>query len=163
MQNRRCALFFTCMMAVVLLLISCGGKEKKAKNLVLQALPMINNGDWMALNQHLEMIIAEYPKTKAADTARQMQQKMTGQVNRLAEIVLKQAVVAAISCQASYPGEDITLARLRNFGFKPVKGIMVEVDEPEPERFLISAWHSVGDVVWHSGPNGRTWAEEMEE
>jgi len=143
--------------------LSCGGAEQEAKLLMLQAQPMINSGDWMGLKEHLETVIAEYPETKAAETARQMRKKMVSRVNGLAETVLKQAIVTAIGCQASYPGSDITLERLRSFGFNAAQDVVVEVDEPQANDFLISAWHPAGDLVWYGGPDGRTWAEATEE
>jgi len=109
------------------------------------------------------MIVAEYPETKAGETAREMRENMINQVNVVGETVLKQALVTAIACQASYPGSDITMGRLREFGFKPVKDVTVEVDEPQADDFLISAWHLAGDLIWYVGPDGATWAEEMEE
>ena len=158
MKLGRYVLLLACLTATVAL-ISCQSKENEAKELVLQAHVMINNGDWMALRNHLEMIVAEYPDTRAGETAREMLQKMISQVNDLAETVLKQALVTAIACQASYPESDITMKRLREFGFKSVKDVIVEIDEPQADDFLISAWHQAGDLIWFVGPDGSPWAE----
>jgi hypothetical protein len=162
MQTKRYLLFIVSLV-FVLAAASCGGEEKEAKKLMLQTQPMISSGDWMGLQDHLEMIIAEYPETKAAETARQMQESIIERANGLAEIVLKQAVVTAIGCRASYPGSDITLAQLRNFGFRAEKDVEVEVVDPQANDFLISTWHVAGDGAWYCGPDGQTWFEEDEE
>jgi len=162
MHIKRNALFFAGLLAA-LAALSCAGEEQEAKRRMLQAQPMINRGDWMGLKGHLETIIADYPETKAAETARQMRESMVSRVNGLAETVLKQAIVTAIACQASYPGSDITLERLRSFGFNAAQDVVVEVDRPQADDFLISAWHPAGDLVWYGGPDGRTRAEAMEE
>ena len=162
MQTKRYLLFIAGLI-VVLATASCGSKEKEAKKLMLQTQPMISSGDWIGVQDHLEMVIAEYPETKATETARQMQESIIERVNVLAEIVLKQAVVTAIGYRASYPGKDITLAQLRNFGFRAEKDVEVEVVDPQSDDFLISTWHVAGDGAWYSGPDGQTWFEEDEE
>jgi hypothetical protein len=107
-------------------LLGCGGQEREASNMLLQATGMVQQGNWMELKSHLDKIISEYPETEAAPKAAEMRDEMVGRVNQIAKTALQSALSASIGYAVSYPDETLDLVKLREFGFEGVEGVRSE-------------------------------------
>ena len=134
--------------------ISCGSDEKEAKNMLLQCQSFLEAENWIELENHLDKIIHQYPDTKAAEVAKAMRTKMIQRANHIAETMLKAALAAGTACAVSYPNESLSMEQLREFGYKGMDGVEVEIVRDEPGDFLITSAHMVGDRVYSVGTDG---------
>jgi len=75
--------------------------------MLMQSQTLFKKGKWIELENLLNRIVSEYPKTKAARAATEMLDKMVKNANSIAEITLKSAYVASVGYLASYPNEEI--------------------------------------------------------
>jgi hypothetical protein len=139
----------------VALFLSCGGDEKEAKDMLIQSQRFLKAGKLVQLGKHLDNIISQYPDTKAAETAKAMRNEMTQRANYMAETMLKAAFAAATGCAASYPDSPVTMRNLRDFGFKGMAGVKVEIVRDDPADFQITSAHVSGDRVYSVGTDGR--------
>ena len=128
--------------------ISCGSDEREAKNMLIQCQKFLRAANWIELENHLDKIIYQYPDTKAAETAKAMRNEMIQRANHIAETILKAALAAGTACAVSYPNKPLAMEQLREFGYKGMDGVEVEIVRDEPEDFLITSAHVVGDRVY---------------
>ena len=128
--------------------ISCGNNEREAKNMLIQCQRFLRSANWIELENHLDKIIDQYPDTKAAETAKTMRNVMIQRANHIAETILKAALAAGTACAVSYPNKPLAMEQLREFGYKGMDGVEVEIVRDEPEDFLITSAHVVGDRVY---------------
>jgi len=131
--------------------ISCGSDEREAKNMLIQCQRFLRAANWIELENHLDKIIYQYPDTKAAETAKAMRNVMTQRANHIAETILKAALAAGTACAVSYPNKPLAMEQLREFGYKGMEGVEVEIVRDEPDDFLITSDHVVGDRVYSVG------------
>ncbi len=134
--------------------ISCGSDEREAKNMLIQCQRFLAAANWIELENHLDKIIYQYPDTKAAETAKAMRNVMIQRTNHIAETILKAALAAGTACAVSYPNKPLAMEQLREFGFKGMDGVEVEIVRDEPDDFLITSDHVVGDRVYSVGTDG---------
>ena len=146
--------FFLPLVLVAAFFISCGSDEKEAKNMLLQCQGFLKTENWVDLENHLNKIIHQYPDTKAAEAAKAMRTKMIQRANHIAESMLKAALAAGTACAVSYPNESLSMEQLREFGYKGMDGVEVEIVRGEPDDFLITSAHMVGDRVYSVGTDG---------
>ena len=134
--------------------ISCGSDEREAKNMLIQCQKFLRAANWIELENHLDKIIYQYPDTKAAETAKAMRNEMIQRANHIAETILKAALAAGTACAVSYPNKPLAMEQLREFGYKGMEGVEVEIVRDEPDDFLITSAHVVGDRVYSVGTDG---------
>lgn len=160
------ARFLTVLLASVIVLtfcFSCGSDEGEARNMLLQSQKMLRDGNWVELKKHLKRIISEYPETKAAEAAAEMLDELMSRVNHIAETSLKAALVASVGYLASYPDAELSMAKLRKFGYREMEGVEIEIVRSQPDDFLIESEHVAGDRVYYVGNDGRIEYEKYEE
>ena len=134
--------------------ISCGSDEREAKNMLIQCQKFLKSTNWVELGNHLDKIIYQYPDTEAAETAKAMRNKMIQRANHIAETILKAALASGTACAMSYPNQPLAMEQLREFGYKGMDGVEVEIVRDEPDDFLITSAHVVGDRVYSVGTDG---------
>jgi len=134
--------------------ISCGSDEREAKNMLIQCQRFLAAANWIELENHLAKIINQYPDTKAAETAKAMRNEMIQHANHIAETILKAALAASTACAMSYSNEPLAMEQLREFGYKGMDGVEVEIVRDEPDDFLFTSAHVVGDRVYSVGTDG---------
>ena len=122
--------------------------------MLIQSQRFLEDANWVELENHLDKIISQYPDTKAAETAKEMRHKMIQRANHIAETVLKAALAAGTACAVSYPDDPLIMEQLRQFGYKGMDDVEVEIVRDEPDDFLITSVHVVGDRVYSVGPDG---------
>jgi hypothetical protein len=83
-----------------------------------------------------------------------MQKDMIKSANHMAETVLRAAFAAGTGCAASDPDTPLAMEQLREFGFRGMKGVEVEIVRDAPDDFLITSVHVVGDKVYSVGTDG---------
>lgn len=147
----------------ILFCISCGSKEREARDMLIQSQQFLKEGEWLELEEHLNKIISEYPETKAAAVAAEMRDNMVQRANHIAETTLKGAYVSSMGYLVSYPDEELTMGKIQEFGFKPLEEVEIEIVRGDAEDFLITSEHVVGDRVYSVGPDGQIEYEEGEE
>jgi hypothetical protein len=146
----------------VMFCISCGSKEREARDMLIQSQRFLEEERWVELEKHLNRITSEYPETKAAAVAAEMRYNMVQRANKIAETTLKGAFVSGMGYLVSYPDEELTMEKIQEFGFKPIEVVEIEVVRGEADDFLITSEHVVGDRVYSVGPDGKIEHEEYE-
>ena len=72
----------------------------------------------------------------------------------ISEQTLRAALAAGTAFAVSYPNESLSMEQLREFGYKGMDGVEVEIVRDEPDDFLITSAHMVGDRVYSVGTDG---------
>ena len=146
--------FFLPLVLVAAFFISCGSDEREAKNMLLQCQRFLKAENWIELENHLGKIIDQYPDTKAGEAAKAMRNEMIQRANHIAESMLKAAFAAGTACAVSYPNESLSMEQLLEFGYEGMDDVEVKIVRDEPDDFLITSAHMVGDRVYSVGKDG---------
>jgi|GEM_PF-4822596 len=131
----------------LVLLTACSNSERAARDEMLAAQPLIQQGDFTGLIEHLEGLIEEYPETEAAGVAREMIADARSSCNDLAELKLREALVTAIQFFASHPRAEADLASLTALGLATDPDITLRVVRGFQNDLSITARHVAGDLV----------------
>ncbi len=135
------------LLVMLLSLASCSGRERQARNLLLETTWMIQRGEMVEMIDHLNGLIEEYPDTEAAIMAREMLAEAIGGCNDQAGNKLHEAFACATIFFIGEPYGSLDKDGLVAAGYKDTPDVILEIVTGQAYGFEMTARHVAGDLV----------------
>jgi hypothetical protein len=153
----------TAILVILLCIPSCSGRERQARNLLLQATWIIQRGEMVELVDHLNGLIEEYPETDAAEAARAMLREALTGCNDQAATKLREAFACATIFFIDEPYGVIDTDQLVAIGYEAVPDVIIEIESGRAAGFRMTARHVAGDLIHVIDLEGNLTSQSMEE